>query len=62
MQKFTTSSVPENGATANEAVEDRDRRRFLKSAAVIGASTLASRVFAGSAASPGKHVLIGGHA
>ncbi len=62
MQKSSRSRAPESGALTNATLESRERRQFLKSAVVMGAAMWAETVFAGSASSRTKNVLIGGHA
>jgi len=64
MQKSSRSRGPISSAPANEALQSRQRRQFLKSAVAMGAGMLAEvdGAFAGSATSRTKHVLIGGHA
>ena len=65
MQKSSRSRVRQSaGPTDREALESRERRRFLKSTVLMGAGMLAEagRVFAGSANPRSKKVLIGGHA
>ena len=65
MKKSSRWRVPQSaGPTSRQALENRERRQFLKSAVVMGAGMWAGAdgVFAGSASPRSKNVLIGGHA